>query len=71
MFVVMEYFPGDTLFKWVINQHMHKPKQQIMRNIKKVFKQILKSIKSFHAIGILHQDLKLENILISDLNDNA
>lgn len=21
MFVVMEYFPGDTLFKWVINQH--------------------------------------------------
>jgi serine/threonine protein kinase len=55
VFVVMEFFEGDTLFKWVIEQQeKNRPPEGFVEDIRKVFRQITLSTKAFHSLGIIH-----------------
>ncbi|KYQ89671.1 putative protein serine/threonine kinase [Tieghemostelium lacteum] len=59
-FIQMEYIEGGDLVQWLRLQE-RKPWE-----IQKVFQQIIQGIAYMHSNGIIHRDLKLENILLKE-----
>lgn len=59
-FLVFEYFEGVSLHKYLKENNKISP---II--IKKIFYQILKGVQVLHKNNIIHNDIKLENILIN------
>ena len=59
-FIVMEYCETDVL-SWLIDND-YKLSEKVCREI---IKQVAFGIDYMHHFGIVHRDLKLENILIS------
>ena len=58
-YLISEYCPGGELFE--------SPEQRLSETqISVIFKQILSGLSYLHSKNIIHRDLKLENILISD-----
>ncbi|ORX47992.1 Pkinase-domain-containing protein, partial [Hesseltinella vesiculosa] len=60
--LVLEYAAGGELFDYVISQHRVSE-----QDAKILFVQLIDSVKAMHQIGIVHRDLKLENILFKDV----
>lgn len=62
--IVMEYASNGELFDYV------KKKQRISENLaKKIMFQIFLAVDNLHSNGIIHRDLKLENILLDERMD--
>ena len=60
-YIVMEYINGVTLSDFIYNNEKIDPERSIKLTI-----QILKALHIAHQAGILHRDIKAENILISE-----
>lgn len=63
VFMFTEYMPGGELGKYI------KTAQIDEQLAKQIFKRILESVQYCHTKGIIHRDLKMENILLQDSND--
>jgi serine/threonine protein kinase len=61
--VAMEFIEGADMNQWAIK--IHQEGRYSERLIKKVFFQVCQGVHHLHAHGIVHRDIKLENILIS------
>lgn len=57
--IVMELCPGGDLLNYV-----RKRRKLTEKNAKYLFKQIMQGIAYMHTIGIVHRDIKLDNILL-------
>ena len=55
----MELCPGGDLLNYV-----RKRRKLTEKNAKFLFKQIMQGIAYMHTIGIVHRDIKLDNILL-------
>jgi serine/threonine protein kinase len=64
-YMVMEYCQGGDLLEY-INKHGYIYEDEA----KKLFRQIVNAVAHCHASGVVHRDLKCENILL-DENGNA
>lgn len=62
--IVLEYAPCGELFNFILNQRYLKD-----NHAKKLFAQLVSAVGYLHKKGIIHRDLKLENLLL-DRNQN-
>lgn len=62
--IIMEYISGGNLQSFV-----KKRRRLTEKTSKIIYKQIIEGLQYIHSQGIVHRDIKLENILI-DLNNN-
>ena len=60
--IVMEYIPGDNLFKMISNK---KTIHFTEKDINEILLFLMKSVLFLHHNGIVHRDIKPENILFS------
>ena len=65
LLIIMEYINGGNLYSFV-----KKRRKLTEKTAKFLFWQIIQGIKYMHSRGVVHRDIKLENILI-DLNNNV
>lgn len=59
--LVLEYASNGSLFRF-----MQRKKKLTDNQIKFIFYNLCKSIEYIHSFGILHRDIKLENILFDE-----
>lgn len=65
--IVLEYMQGKDLFDYIAKRGYSLPEERA----KFVIYQILQGVKYLHRFGIVHRDLKLENIMMSNSTDRA
>jgi len=59
--LVLEYFPSENMFNFVRGwEYPTEPKA------KAIFKKIVMVIQTIHSSSVVHNDIKLENILLKD-----
>ncbi len=63
MLIIMEYISGGNLQNFV-----KKRRKLCEKTAKILFRQLIQGIKYIHSKGVVHRDIKLENILL-DLNN--
>jgi len=61
-YIVLEYIKGTDLLQYMIDRQW-KPLKE--KEAKSIFKQLLSSLIYSHKQGIIHHDIKLENVLLS------
>jgi serine/threonine-protein kinase len=65
-YIVMEYVPGPTL-RWEMPETGFGHDEKKVRNwLKKYFFPILDGMKAVHVKGVVHRDMKPENVLLDD-----
>ena len=64
IYIVMEYFSGGELFEYVSKNGRLKENE-----VSKIMKQIISAINFYQSYGIIHSDIKPENILIESKED--
>lgn len=67
LYIVMEYVKGSDMFDYLEKREFKIPELRAQD----MAKSIALAIKYFHELGIIHRDIKLENILMSDNQDTA
>ena len=65
IYSIIDYISNNNLYNYLI-----KKPNITLKEIKKIIKQILNGISYLESLGIIHQDLKLENIMIKEDNNN-
>ncbi|MBQ7528801.1 protein kinase, partial [bacterium] len=62
-FIVMEYVEGSALSDLIDYEEIPTPEQLNTRL--KIFRQVLEAVKYAHECGVIHRDLKPDNIMIN------
>ena len=65
IYCVIEYVSNENLFNYINNNSNINLKQ-----IKNISKQIINGVNYIESLGIIHQDLKLENLMVKKYNNN-
>lgn len=61
-FIVIEYMAGKDLFDYIQKRNFMLPEERV----KQLVLQIIQAVRYLHDFGIVHRDLKLENVMMSD-----
>ena len=67
-YLVTPFMPGGDLYKYITKQP-DQPLQE--RNVKRIIKQVLTGLKGLHSRNIIHRDIKIDNILMESLSEDA
>jgi serine/threonine protein kinase len=66
-YIVIEYMVGKDLFDYIAKRNFTLPEERV----KHIIFQIIQGTRYLHSFGIVHRDLKLENVMMSDESDLA
>ncbi len=66
LYIIQEYIETGSLSNFLKKNKIVLPSFKV----RKIAEQIIYGVKELHDYGIIHRDLKLENILIDDSNEN-
>jgi serine/threonine protein kinase len=59
LYVATEFIDGQTLTQWMVDNR--KPP---LEPVRKIIEQIANGLQAFHRMGMLHQDLRPDNVMI-------
>jgi serine/threonine-protein kinase len=65
-YIVMEYVPGPTLRQTMPFEGFKQDERAVVGWIAKYFFPVLHGMESVHAMGVVHRDMKPENVLIDE-----
>ena len=66
-YIVLEYMQGKDLFDYIHARHFKLTEQRV----KEIAFQIIQAVQYLHRYGIVHRDLKLENVMMADTTDTS
>ena len=66
-YIVLEYMAGKDLFDYLKTRNFQVTEDRV----KDLTLQITFAISYLHSYGIVHRDIKLENVMMSDASDHA
>mmetsp|Transcript_2760 Transcript_2760/g.4334 ORF Transcript_2760/g.4334 Transcript_2760/m.4334 type:complete len:144 (+) Transcript_2760:1486-1917(+) len=66
-YVVLEHLPGGDLYEYLKARKFNLDEEKA----KELARTIGQGVKHLHSLGILHRDLKLENIMMTNKSDDA
>ena len=67
-YLVTPYMSGGDLFRYITKQpDQPLPEQQV----KRIIKQVLTGLQSLHRRNFVHRDIKIDNILMESLSEDA
>jgi len=66
LYLVLQYAPGGVLFDQLIKRESFSE-----LDASKIIRQVLEAVQYLHSLGIVHRDLKLENLLCADDSDKT
>jgi len=61
--LVLEHVPGGELFDLVSSQETHARLDEPL--LRRIFGELCRAVGWMHAVGLVHRDIKLENILLT------
>ena len=62
LYVATEFIDGRTLTQWMIDN----PKRDL-ETVRRIVEQLVKGLRAFHRLEMLHQDLRPDNIMIDSV----
>lgn len=65
IYIVMEYVNSGSLQSILTSGHLNKDKRPKESQVRIIFKQIAEGLQFLEKIGVIHRDIKAENILLS------
>ena len=68
VFLIMDFCSGGDLFQFIVGEHPAGCSEQLVAH---VMLQIMTAIQSCHAVGVVHSDVKPENIMLCESNTNG
>ena len=66
-YIVLEYMAGKDLFDYIQKRNFILNEDRV----KQLGIQLIQAVRYLHDFGIVHRDLKLENIMMSDTSNTA
>lgn len=64
-YLVLEYMGGGDLFDYLKNRMFRLPEERA----KEIIHQMTLALAFLHSFGVVHRDIKLENVMMSDTSD--
>eukprot|EP00826_Nyctotherus_ovalis_P038489 TRINITY_DN3608_c0_g1_i13.p1 TRINITY_DN3608_c0_g1~~TRINITY_DN3608_c0_g1_i13.p1 ORF type:complete len:478 (+),score=112.60 TRINITY_DN3608_c0_g1_i13:1167-2600(+) len=66
-YLVLEYLVGGNLYNYVKEHHFEVPESKA----KKFIKSIAEALNYLHTYGIIHRDIKPDNVVLASLSENS
>lgn len=66
-YIVLDYMAGGDLYDYLNKRGFRLPENRA----KEIARQLVQGTKYLHRMGVIHRDLKLENVLMTDNTDKS